>query len=238
MDLDFNVKQILQRYADKGAFHAVNGFEDLRRAGVQGDFILSLLDLFEDESQLEEYYFNRFPLPVILDYVRRTHRYYLTKKLPEIEQSIEMLRAYYSEDHPMLVVLDAFYRSYRGNLANHIEAEEKQLLPYIDLLQQQTTGSADLFALFKASQTFSLLKFPHDDHHEHENEMSGVRSVMLKYQPPVMNQTPYRILLSQLETFDRDMMIHQLIEDRVLLPRAAQLEQNLMEELKLRSGLN
>jgi len=54
-----------------------------------------------------------------------------------------------------------------------------------------------------------------------------VRNTILSYQPPSTNQTPYRILITQLQAFERDLAVHALIEDRVLIPRTLQLEKKL-----------
>lgn len=231
MDITYNAKQILQRYADKGAFHAVNGFEDLKRAGVQGDFILSLLDLFEDESTFIKENFDRFPIPVITDYIRRTHRYYLEKKLPEIEQSVQMLLSGYSEEHPILFLLRSFYNNYRKDLTDHIRAEEELLLPYVDLLQRFQESALSAHHLFRRTAAGVLQKFM-TQHHGTEEDLKQVRETIMQYQPPALNQTPYRILLLQLQSFEKDLTVHSIIEDYVLVPRALLMEEIYNEQLR------
>jgi regulator of cell morphogenesis and NO signaling len=80
------------------------------------------------------------------------------------------------------------------------------------------------------TQVFSLKNFI-ENHHDTERDLSQVRNTILQYDPPVTNQTPYRILLTQLQVFERDLAIHALIEDYVLIPRALQLEKSLKEKL-------
>ncbi|MBL0310826.1 MAG: hemerythrin domain-containing protein [Bacteroidetes bacterium] len=237
MDITDHIQQILQRYADKGAFHAINGYEDLQRAGIQGDLVLALLDLFEDPSSFSEDKFQDFPIPVIMDYIQRTHQFYLSKKLPEIEQSIHLLLENYSGGHPLLTVLTQFYQSYKHDLVEHIALEEKQLIPYIQYLCQTDKPVSDIYTFYKKTQSYSLQHFL-ESHHDMEQDLTQVRGTMLKCRPPVTNQTPYRILLSQLETFEKDLAVHSMVEDRILLPRALGLEQSFMDDLKYRAGSN
>lgn len=76
---------------------------------------------------------------------------------------------------------------------------------------------------FAATNNYSLQKFI-DNHHDTEKDLSNVKEAILNYEPPESNQTPYRILLTQIDAFEKDLSVHALIEDSVLIPRALQLE--------------
>ncbi len=215
--------QILQRYNVAKAHNLVYTYEELRDLGITREFLLTLLDVFEDQSSFNAKAFNRFSLHVIVDYLRKTHAYYLSKKLLEIEQSIHLLVTAYPRAHPMLLLLNTFYSDYKSHLINHIEMEERELLPYIIKLEQGAKTNEKLLA----PPTLTVEQFIHH-HHDTEKDLEGVRIAILNYSPPEGNQTLYRILLSQLQVFEKDMAIHALIEDEVLLPRALALEKQLL----------
>lgn len=215
--------QILQRYNVAKAHNLVYTYEELRDLGITREFLLTLLDVFEDQSSFNAKAFNRFSLHVIVDYLRKTHTYYLSKKLLEIEQSIHLLVTAYPRAHPMLLLLNTFYSDYKSHLINHIEMEERELLPYIIKLEQGAKTNEKLLA----PPTLTVEQFIHH-HHDTEKDLEGVRIAILNYSPPEGNQTLYRILLSQLQVFEKDMAIHALIEDEVLLPRALALEKQLL----------
>lgn len=215
--------QILQRYNVAKAHNLVYTYEELRDLGITREFLLTLLDVFEDQSSFNAKAFNRFSLHVIVDYLRKTHAYYLSKKLLEIEQSIHLLVTAYPRAHPMLLLLNTFYSDYKSHLINHIEMEERELLPYIIKLELGAKTNEKLLA----PPTLTVEQFIHH-HHDTEKDLEGVRIAILNYSPPEGNQTLYRILLSQLQVFEKDMAIHALIEDEVLLPRALALEKQLL----------
>jgi regulator of cell morphogenesis and NO signaling len=226
METEFQISQILQRYSlpvDKSLLYS---YEELRRINIDQQFIYTLLRAFEDEKAFSEKEYNKFSLETIIDYVLRTHRYYLTKKLCEIEQNIHILLKDYSGTHPLLHILNNFFYEYTADLASHIREEEKHLLPYINSLlrfEKEQTGAESYFA---ATKNYSLRTFI-DSHHDTEKDLSDVRNVILEYEPPATNQTPYRILITQLQVFEKDLSVHALIEDQVLIPRALLLEEKL-----------
>ncbi len=226
MEAQFSINQIMQRYQLPVDINLLYSYEELQRSKIDQDFIYALLHTFEDENTFSETEYQHFPLETIIDYIRKTHRYYLSKKLCEIEQSIAILLKDYSGSHPLLHTLNNFFSAYTADLTSHIKAEESQLLPYILCLLKVEKGEADAAAYSFATKDYSLNKFT-ESHHDTEQDLSSVRNAIMSYQPPSTNQTPYRILLSQLHAFEMDLAVHALIEDRVLIPRALQLEKKL-----------
>jgi regulator of cell morphogenesis and NO signaling len=230
MEYSFQVDQIVQRYAIPLDSNILHSYYELKDINIDREFIYVLLQSFEDLSTFSSADYKGFSLQTIVDYIRRTHRFYLSKKLLEIEQSIGILLRDYEGAHPLLSILDSFYSDYRKNLTGHIKAEEMHVLPYIDTLLKLEQDKTLTSESFNQSQDFSLKNFV-ENHHDTEEDLSQVRNTILQYQPPVTNQTPYRILLTQLQMFEKDLAVHALIEDHVLIPRALELEERLKDIL-------
>jgi regulator of cell morphogenesis and NO signaling len=219
--------QILVRYNVAQAHNVVYTYDELRELGIQPEFLLAVLGVFEDPEAFRPAEFEHFPLTVIVDYLQKTHHYYVTKKLLEIEQSIHLLIDAYPRAHPLLVLLRGFYADYKAHLQKHIEVEERELLPYI--LKMSHAGKLGEWS--GSSAAISIAEFMHQ-HHDTEKDLAEVRAAILHYSPPEGNQTLYRILLSQLQVLEKDLAIHAMMEDEVLLPRALELE----KELSAKSG--
>jgi len=226
MEHTFHVDQIIQRYALPLDSTLLHSYYELQEIDIDREFIYVLLQTFEDLNAFDPESYRQFSLQTIVDYLRRTHRFYLSKKLLEIEQSIGILRRDYSGDHPLLAILDTFYRNYKKELTEHIRSEEAQVLPYIDQLLKMELDSTRTPHSFRKSYTVSLHHFV-DNHRDTEEDLARVRTAILQYKPPVTNQTPYRILITQLQAFEKDLAVHALIEDHVLIPRALELEGKL-----------
>lgn len=237
METNFQINQIMQRYnlpVDKNLLYS---YEELMRMDIDQQFIYTLLQTFEDEKTFSEKEYQKFSLEIIIDYILRTHRYYLTKKLCEIEQNIHILLKDYSGSHPLLHILNNFFYEYTADLTSHIRAEEKHLLPYIKCLLKFEKEETDVETYFAATKNYSLQTFI-DSHNDTEKDLSNIRNAILSYQPPITNQTPYRILITQLQAFEKDLSVHALIEDKVLIPRALQLEEKLRKLFSRKTKLN
>ncbi len=217
------IQHLLQRYTASQAHTIVYSFDGLTSMGIDPEFILALLLVMEDQTTFKKEYFNHFSFTVIVDYLRKTHQYYLNKKMMEIEQNIHLLLHNYPVAHPLLIILDQFYKDYKDHLSNHIQFEEAVLLPYILHLEKVEAGTEN-WTGFKADFTLNMFL---EQHHDTEEDLQKVREAILHYSPPSGNQSLYRILVSQLQVFEKDLAVHALIEDEVLLPRAIALEKKL-----------
>lgn len=230
MDFSLHNEQIMQRYILPLDERILYSYSELKDIKVDQDFIYALLEVFENERSFSPDAYQRFSLRTIIDYIQRTHQYYLTKKLCEIEQSINILLKDYEGDHPLLAVLTSFYKDYQHHLTEHIKVEEELVLPYIVHMLNLEEKKISEKEFLNTTQVFSLKKFI-QNHHDTERDLSQVRNTIRQYNPPVTNQTPYRILLTQLQVFEKDLAVHALIEDYVLIPRALQLEKRTTEKL-------
>src|SRR5579862_5732844 len=183
--------------------------------GEQTQFILALLRVFE-EKVFNARDFDSFPVGIIVDYIQRTHVYYLEKKLPEIEQSILLLSNHYDAHHPILIALQNFFHRYVKDLSEHIRAEEALLLPYIQVLLEAERSPLDFSRFLLKRREYSVECFL-KDHHDTEDELKDIRQTIRLYEPPMTNESLYRILLTQLQAFEQDLRVHAHIEEEVLI---------------------
>ena len=231
------MQQVLSRYMESNPAKRELSLKELEREGIDTAFVFALKKVFENEKSFSPEMFSVFSLDIIIDYIRRTHQFYLHKKLLEIEQSIHLLLQDYNDQHPLLYILQNFYSQYKTDLGEHIKAEENCLLPYILFLRDSEENGFTQQDLFIRTRTYSLNSFL-EAHSDPDEELQRVRLSILRYQPPQTNQTPYRILLSQLAVFEKDLSVHALIEEKVLIPRALNIEKNLLAEFHRRIRLS
>lgn len=219
--------QVMQRYAI---------YPPMSDSDVNPQFMAALLRAFEEKPFCATD-FDSFSIELIVDYIKRTHIFYLQKKLPEIEQSILLLSGLYTSHHPILAALQSFFHRYCQDLTSHIQAEETKLLPHIALMHYSTTKAGYLSEYILACQEYSISQFL-TDHQDTEDELRDIRETIRLYDPPTTNASLYRILLAQLQTFEQDLCVHAHIEDEVLIPKALELEKHLSDQLNKTADLN
>ncbi|MCP1382059.1 hemerythrin domain-containing protein [Runella salmonicolor] len=167
----------------------------------------------------------KFSLEEILTYLQATHRYYLMKKLPEIEQSLVDIFSKYSESYQLLASLAYFFNNYKAKLIDHIRFEEKDLFPYIQLLIKASKGVQNTLKL-ASNPDFSICGFM-EAHACIEDELEQVSTLIKRYSGNQALPLPYKIFLNQVELFEMELRKHAIIEDHVLVPMALELERNL-----------
>lgn len=161
----------------------------------------------------------------LLQALKTSHGVYLNSKLPEIEQSIYSLYNKQTNSDNVLLMLCGFFISYQKKLIAHIRYEEVFLFPYIEsLLEFQKTGKPidrERFGNFTLKQFF-------ENHSNLEEDLNEVRKKITDNIEGLKTPLAFRIFITQLEHFEKDLAIHAVLEDEVLLPRLVEMEIHLL----------
>jgi regulator of cell morphogenesis and NO signaling len=189
------------------------------------EFIIQILTLFEAEFQPKRLDVGRVDLGVLVDYLQRSHRYYLDVMLPELTHLLLHLQALNQGSFPLLHALPAFWRAYRMELHSHFRREDEGLFPYVKKLQHRVQHP--LFAFYTVDlQNYDLNAFQ-EDHHDETKELVEIREIILLSNTHDELPFPYRILLNKLALFERDLKVHSRLEDEVLIPQLKAIETQL-----------
>ena len=191
----------------ESALEIVNQIREFDREG--------LIDSMESFSVLE-----------LLDFLKVSHQYYLTKKLPEIEQSLLHITNRYSQTHHMLTSLAFFFNSYKNKLIRHIRKEDEFLFPFIENLIQAQKGNLSELEITALLNQNTLAEFE-ENHDPVEDELGEVIQMIYKLSDVENLPMPFRVFLNQISFFELELRKHAVIEDEVLLPKVKQLENSL-----------
>jgi regulator of cell morphogenesis and NO signaling len=187
----------------------------------------AFLDLTEElivsPELFEAAHFQPFHTQTILNYLEKGHRYYLNKKLPELELSIHNLIRFVGEQSPLTNILLVFYKEYKTHLVEHIKREDDYVFPYVHQLLKRAESGAVVRPGTMLNGWSSLASFL-QAHTDTETELREVREIIRAYAAKESMSHPYELLLTQLSLLEADLHVHALIEDEVLLPRALELE--------------
>lgn len=169
---------------------------------------------FENIKALKSY-----DIPILVDYLSRSHTEYLGKRIPEIEQTILHLLSD-SQVHPTLsFLLTNYFESYKEDLIEHIALEEEKLFPYALSLYDYHAKREVRPHLIR----YSAMEFL-SNHTHSELEAAKVSALFEAYEPEKTNESLYRVLMEQLNLFSSDLEVHELLEDNVLVAQLLELE--------------
>lgn len=176
-------------------------------------FVVDILNAFDEPASFSTARFRQYPIPVILDYLSRTHRYYLEKRLPEISQTLNGLTLSFGASLTQVLLLNRLFQEYSEELTAHIGVEEKRLFPLIRAIEQQPLPAhAEAICKHLAAHEESLLDV------QLRSLLRHVATI-----PVLRNAFPFDVLSMQLEAFEKDIVLHERLEDEVLIPMALSL---------------
>jgi regulator of cell morphogenesis and NO signaling len=195
-------------------------------------FLTDLLIAFESPAEFSPEKLQNYPIQLIINYLRATHKYYINQRLPEIEQTIEHLDNKCQGNNASLKVLKHFFSDYKQALLEHIESEERELYPHVINLSFCFAEKRYAASMLKKSAGFSLETFMVDHDHEHEMKLNEIVAFLSRKKDILQDHLSFRVLKTQFDTFMKDLHVHEMLEEEVLVPMAKLLE----KELKMASS--
>lgn len=168
----------------------------------------------------------RYPIELLTEYLKHAHHIFIKEKLPYIVHLVKK----WNREEGLKNLLPEFVEDF----IKHIYEEEDTTFKYINLLCEVNKGymSASL-DLFTEYDNFSLEAELIE--HQHEDEFGAIRSLMASLKPQSLHD---RVLLHEIMAFDREMIYHAEIENRIYFPKAIRLEEEVSKKIKILSTLN
>jgi regulator of cell morphogenesis and NO signaling len=194
---------------------------------ADNDFHNELINVFYEPSKFKASQFNKFHLPTILNYLRKTHQLYINCKLGEIQMELSKLT--FKEDYKQywMPMLSLLFEKFSYQLTTHIEDEENNLFPYIDSLILSEKSKVIEFSIEQKIELVHYL-LDHDDFAE--RSLNFMIDLLKAKSTHFYDQLALGVLISRLKALETDLLIHAKIEDEVLIPKAMQLEIDILHD--------
>ena len=167
-----------------------------------------------------------YPAELLVEYLKHSHHVFIKEKLPFIIHLAQNSRG----DVNLQKLLPEFIEDF----IRHIYEEEDSVFKYVEILSRIRKGKVEN----PASDLLPFRKFSlkHEfEHHVDEDEMRAIRSIIESIDP--VSQTE-DVLIKEVKSFDREMIYHAEIENKIFFPKAILLEKKVHSELQKLSTLN
>jgi regulator of cell morphogenesis and NO signaling len=193
------------------------------------NFFLVILNSYHDKDYFPRKHLQGFPVELIIEYLRKSHEYYLKIKIPLIDKLLKQLSL---QDKGLggesLLLINKFFNEYKHELSTHIQREEDKVYPYIFTIEdafRQGKSNSDLVALIR--------KYSIDDYeNEHDNvedKLYDLQNIIIKYLPPPLDMNLCHTVLMEMFRLESDLYDHARIEDMVLVPKVRFMEKWIEE---------
>jgi regulator of cell morphogenesis and NO signaling len=213
---------MLEHFGIDFAFHEKTIEQVCKDYNINIELFLTIANLFNGfkPSSTAEYSFN--DTQVIINYLKKSHLYYLDEKYPEILNYIEKIHQI--NNHKEIVLVENFFIEYFNEVREHLDYENRIAFPYVlDLLNQIEQKKKDIQC------NYSIKKYK-ERHTDIEEKLADLKNLLIKYLPQNNDYQIRRKLLFSLFELEFDLITHTLIEDLILVPIVKKMEQYIKHE--------
>lgn len=195
--------------------------EAAARVGVPIADVLAALERLGPESPSDAP--ESADLDVLVQYIVSRHHAYVRDQTPGITVWLDKLVARHGGRHPELVAIRDTFLGLAADLKAHIAKEENVLFPFIvDLAAAAREGRRLPRSPF--GTMLHPVRVMNRDHRAACELADRLRELTNHYQAPAEGCRTYQLCFAELARFDADLSRHIHLEDRVLFPRALELE--------------
>ena len=190
---------------------------------IDVEFFLAIVNAFSNEHYFPEKKLQTFNVSMIVDYLRKTHSYYIKTQVPLIEKLFKKLMRYRPTDEKKLKLIKMFFMEYKKELLAHLDREERITFPYIRKVyrmfhEPQVTNKE------KRTLTQYSMHVYEEEHSDVDKKLYDLKNILIKYFRGDSVQTIYHELIFELFRLEKDIQDHTRIENNILLPLVAEME--------------
>jgi regulator of cell morphogenesis and NO signaling len=215
---NYNLLPVLNRFGIKLGLKEKTVEAVCREKNINPNFFLAIVNTFVNEEYFPQDELLSFSPLEIIEYLKRTHRYYLNYILPKLDFLLEQLIESRTSENPGLQMVSQFYKKYKEELIEHIDYEEKTVFPYIEKMVLNN----------KSEGNYTILSFE-KEHTNVDEKLNDLKNLIIKYLSPDYNENLCNEFLITLFRFEKDIYDHARIEDVILLNQAAAIEKKLRQ---------
>ena len=186
-------------------------------SGVDTDFFLLICNVYTFNNYAPSTAdICRTDMSGLVPYLEKSHRYYVDKRLPHIEQHLDAIA--HELGGRIGQVFISFFKEYKQEVLAHFRHEESDVFPHIRALM---AGKRDT--------TYSIGKFL-QTHSDIEGKLDDLLNIAFKYLPPQVDNDNVLDVVYDILRLSEDLKKHNFIEEKIMVPLVKHLENNILEK--------
>ena len=189
------------------------------RYGVDVNTFLAVINFLSGDTSTISSLQNSVSVEALLDYLKRSHAYFLDFALPAIRK--KLVEALGNEDNLTALVLK-FYDDYVGEVRRHMEYEEELVFPFA---MNSNEGSGQDPTEKAKIDTLS-------EHHKVVDEkLVELKNIIIKYLPTdKINNNLLNSVLYEIFSCEKELDSHCRIEDNLFVPAIMDITQEIQPD--------
>lgn len=203
--------------------------EACRNVGALPEVVIEKIDgVIEASGETIGALFSAIPLSDLIDHILDKHHVYTKEEMGHLTLLTAKVARRHGEHFEYLLELKDLFQAVCDDLEPHMMKEEMVLFPYVRDLEYRQANK-----MRAAFPPFGTVRHPINmmtvEHEEVGDLLSKMRAITNGYTLPDGACPSFTALYHRLAEFERDIHQHIHLENNVLFPRAAELEQEAFE---------
>jgi regulator of cell morphogenesis and NO signaling len=228
--LNYQLLPIISRFGIQLGFGDKTIIQVCRDHSLDVEFFLEILNSYHDSKYFPRKHLQGFPMKLLLDYLRKSHDYYLRIKIPQLEQLLEQLSGPVNDPgSKSFDLIDKFFREYKEELSEHIKHEEEKVYPYVYEVEEAFRKKIQPPELIQKIRDYSIDDYE-SEHDNVEDELFDLKNIIIKYLPQPADTDLCHSILIELFRLEADLKDHARIEDKVLVPKVRFMEKWIIDQ--------
>ena len=183
--------------------------------------------MFEERSAFAEsgeHNWLREPLFGLIAYIVNHHHYFTRREMVRLDQLLHKVCAAHGDKHAELFRVRDLFRSLSDELLLHMAREEQVLFPYITDLEKRFTRHEPVYAPAFGT-VLNPVRMMMQEHDSAGATLKLIRRLAADYSVPPDACMTWFALYQGMQEFEQDLHRHIHLENNLLFPRAAKLEE-------------
>jgi len=178
-----------------------------------------------------------YPVELVIEYLKHAHYLFIKRKLPYIASLVSNLPNVSGKFESIVKDLKFVFPLFVEDFIHHIHEEEQNLFSYVMLLKSAVSSNYNPSQVYYEMEKYSIQQ--HAINHEfHDDEMKGIRNITNNYSLNKVAPLHIKVVYSELESFDKNLITHARIEDEIFFPKALVLEREIKLNLQQKVSSN
>ena len=210
-----------------------------RKHNIDINFFLAIINTFTHEEYFPEKKLQTFNVLMIVDYLQKTHTYYIENQIPFIERLLSSLLRKGAVDAKKLKLIKKFFLEYKKELFTHLEREEQITFPYVRKVYHMFHTPNPSLREKRTLSKYSMHVYE-EEHNDVEEKLYDLKNILIKYVHGNSLGISYQEVIFELFRLEKDILDHTRIENNILLPLVSKMEDSLFypaEHSKRTAGL-
>ena len=214
---DYRTLEIFQSYNIDFYFEGNKNIQKVTdEHKLDSKLLLNKIQDIQRTEQIENIFFQNWPLDLLVDYIEKKHHRYIRKNAPVVKDHLCRLCETYGKEYPNLLEVSEKFLNCISAFKDHMKNEEMFLFPIIRKRVMAKNARAKL-----ANHHFGKMVSAHKTESERFKQIVNLTN---NYTLPVDISETYTIAYTSLQQFQKDLQTHIHLENNILFPKIKTLE--------------